>query len=88
MTVYRYLGKALEIMRAEGDFRKWGPLIEKLTPEEQAEVRPWLRDRAKIAQYRQQASKPLPTSDFSKASSSGSRSRGMPKAASTRSRAR
>lgn len=53
MTVYMHLGKALEIIRKESDFRKWGPLIDALTPEEQAEVRPWLRQQARIAQRRQ-----------------------------------
>lgn len=53
--VYRHLSHALRIMRQEPDFTKWGPLIDQLTPEEQAEVRPWLRDRARIALYRRQA---------------------------------
>lgn len=88
MSVYRHLGKALEIMRSQPDWRQWGPLIDKLTPEEQAEVRPWLRDRAKIAQYRQQGTKASPISDFSKASAISSRSRGVPKVSSTRSRGR
>lgn len=53
MTVYMFLGKALEIIRKEPDYRKWGPLIDALKPEEQAEVRPWLRHQARIAQRRQ-----------------------------------
>lgn len=85
MTVYHHLHLALRIMRQEGDFRKWGPLIDALTPEQQAEVRPWLRDRARIAQSRQQGTRTVPTSDFSKASSTGSRYSGKPKGGSTRS---
>lgn len=85
MSVYLHLHHALRIMRQEGDYRKWGPLIDALTPEQQAEVRPWLRDRVRIAQYRQQDTKTVPTSDFSKASSTGSRSIGKTKAGSTRS---
>lgn len=59
MTVYHHLHHALRIMRQEGDFRKWGPLIDALTPEQQAEVRPFLRDRARIAQYRQRGTNSL-----------------------------
>lgn len=55
MTVYRFLGKALDIQLRESDWRKWLPLIEALTPEEQAEVRPYLRMQARIAQGREQA---------------------------------
>lgn len=54
MSVTHHLSKALEIQRREPDFRKWLPLIEALTPEEQDEVRPYLRMQAKIAQGRQQ----------------------------------
>lgn len=54
MTVTKHLGKALEIQRREADWRKWLPLIEALTLEEQAEVRPYLRMQAKIAQGREQ----------------------------------
>lgn len=83
--IYHHLHHALRIMRQESDWRKWGPLIDALAPEQQAEVRPFLRDRARIAQYRQQGTKTVPTSDFSKVSSTGSRSSGKPKAGSTRS---
>jgi hypothetical protein len=61
MTVYMFLGKALEIIRKESDFRKWGPLIDALTPEEQAEVRPWLRQQARIAQRRQRDMRVIPS---------------------------
>ena len=47
MTVYRHLTHALRIMRSEPDIQKWGPLIDALTPEQQAECRPWLRVQAK-----------------------------------------
>lgn len=68
MTLTRFLGKALEIQRRESDWRKWLPLIEALTPEEQAEVRPYLRMQAKIAQGREQATNTsaLSTSPISK----------------------
>lgn len=61
MSVTRHLGRALEIQIKEPDWRKWGPLIEALTPEEQAEVRPYLRMQARIAQGRTstKASAPL-----------------------------
>ncbi|MDQ7996076.1 MAG: hypothetical protein AAGC76_09505 [Luteibacter sp.] len=49
MTVYLHLGHAIRIMRQESDIRKWGALIDALTPEQQAEVRPWLRVQAKLA---------------------------------------
>lgn len=55
MTFYKHLGRALEIQIKESDWRKWLPLIEALTPEEQAEVRPYLRMQARIAQGREQA---------------------------------
>jgi hypothetical protein len=51
--IYHHLAHALAIMRKESDYRKWGPLIDALTPEQQAEVRPWLRVQAKIAQRRE-----------------------------------
>jgi hypothetical protein len=54
VTVYKHLGKALDIQIKESDWRKWLPLIEALTPEEQAEVRPYLRMQARIAQGRAQ----------------------------------
>ncbi len=52
MSVTKHLGLALDIQRKEPDWRKWLPLIEALAPEEQAEVRPYLRMQAKIAQRR------------------------------------
>ena len=52
MTVYHHLSKALDIQRREPDYRRWGLLIDALTPEEQAEVRPYLRMQARIAQGR------------------------------------
>lgn len=55
MSVTRHLGKAVEIQRREPDWRNWLPLIEALTLEEQAEVRPYLRMQARIAQGREQA---------------------------------
>jgi hypothetical protein len=55
MSVYKHLSRALDIQRRESDWRRWGPLIDALTPEEQAEVRPYLRMQAKIAQGRAQA---------------------------------
>lgn len=48
MTVYHHLTHALRIMRIEPDYRKWGPLIDALTPEQQAECRPWLREEARM----------------------------------------
>jgi len=54
MTVYHHLGKALAIIRREPDFMKWGPLIDALTPEEQAECRPWLRMQARLAKRRRE----------------------------------
>lgn len=68
MTVYHHLSHALRIMRQEPDWRKWGPLIDALTPEQQAEVRPWLRERAEIAKYRAQGTRTTPPTDFKKAS--------------------
>jgi len=64
VSVYMHLGKALEIIRKESDFRKWGPLIDALTPEEQAEVRPWLRQQARIAQRRARDTKATPTNSL------------------------
>jgi hypothetical protein len=55
MTVYKHLGRAPEIQIQESDWRKWLPLIEALTLEEQAEVRPYLRMQSRIAQGREQA---------------------------------
>ena len=52
MSVTKHLSRALDIQRKEPDWRRWAPLIEALTPEEQAEVRPYLRMQAKIAQGR------------------------------------
>jgi hypothetical protein len=52
MTVYRHLSHALRILRTQPDRTQWGPLIDLLTPEEQAEVRPWLRERYRIAEAR------------------------------------
>lgn len=68
MTVYTHLHHALRIMRQEPNFRRWGPLIDALTPEQQAEVRPWLREREEIAQSRRQATRTTPPMDFKKAS--------------------
>jgi hypothetical protein len=45
MTVYHHLEHAL---RTESDYTKWGPLIDALTPEQQAEVRPWLREEVRM----------------------------------------
>jgi hypothetical protein len=52
MTVYKFLGHAIRVMRTEPDIKKWGALIDALTPDQQAEVRPWLRVQAKIAMLR------------------------------------
>jgi hypothetical protein len=54
MTIYYHLGKALEIIRKEPDFMKWGPLIDALKPEEQAECRQWLRMQARLAKRRRE----------------------------------
>lgn len=54
MTVYHHLTHALRIMRTEPDYTKWGPLLDMLTPEAQAECRPWLREEVRM--------KRLPTS--------------------------
>jgi len=70
VSVYKHLGLALAIMRKESDYRKWSPLIDALTPEQQAEVRPWLRERAEIARSRRQATKGTPPIGFNKASRS------------------
>jgi len=48
MTVYHHLTHALRIMRIEPDYTKWGPLLDKLTPEAQAECRPWLREEVRM----------------------------------------
>jgi hypothetical protein len=48
--VYQHLGHALAIMRAEPNYRKWGPLIEALPAEARDEVREWLRDQARLLQ--------------------------------------
>lgn len=67
MTVYLHLGHALRIIRTEPDFNKWAPLIDALTPEEQAEVRPWLRERVRIAKARASRVSVMPRSEpFSK----------------------
>lgn len=84
--IYHHLHHALRIMRQESDWRKWGPLIDALTTEQQNEVRPWLRERAEIAKSRARATNPLQTSNFSKGSSTGSRSSAMPKGSSISSR--
>ena len=47
MSVYRHLGRAIEIMRREPDPMKWGPMIDRLSEEEQVECRTWLREQAK-----------------------------------------
>jgi hypothetical protein len=61
MAVYHHLEHALRIMRTEPDYRKWGPLIDALTPDQQAEVRPWLRVQAKIAMRRERDMKAIAT---------------------------
>jgi hypothetical protein len=48
MTVYHHLAHALRIMRIEPDYTKWGPLLDMLTPEAQAECRPWLREEVRM----------------------------------------
>lgn len=40
--VYLHLGHALRIMKAEPDYRKWGPLIGALPDDAREEVRAWL----------------------------------------------
>lgn len=70
MTVYHFLEHALRIMRSEADWRKWGPLIDALTPEQQAEVRPWLRVQATIAKRRERDTKATAT-PISPAASNG-----------------
>lgn len=57
MTVYHHLEHALRIMRSEPEWRKWGPLIDALTPDQQAEVRPWLRVQATMAKRRERDTK-------------------------------
>jgi hypothetical protein len=70
MTVYRHLTHALRIMRIEPDFRKWGPLIDALTPEQQEECRTWLREEARMKRMPAQ----LPASRVSPPASSRSNS--------------
>ena len=85
MTVYHHLSHALRIMREQPDPMEWGPLIDALTPEQQAEVRPWLRERFRIAQARalarsSKASRPASSPAFSTGRETTSR---RPKAAKT-----
>lgn len=60
MTVYRHLGRAIEIMRREPDPTKWGPMIDRLSEEEQAECRPWLREQAKRVLRIRRSTAPFP----------------------------
>jgi len=62
MTVYKYLEHALRIMRTQPDIQKWPPLIDALTPEQQAECRPWLREQARLMlrRARQQGTSVIP----------------------------
>jgi len=55
MTVYHHLTHALRIMAIEPDFKKWGPLIDALTPEQQDECRVWLRQEAAMSKSRARA---------------------------------
>lgn len=64
MTVYHHLAHALRIMREEADWRNWGQLIDALTPEQQAEVRPWLRQEAQRRGGRPPASKAFQPPSF------------------------
>lgn len=75
MTVYHFLSFALDIMRRESDFRKWGPLIEALPPEAQDEVRTWLRQEARMSKHRAraQATSPSPTRTLAEFSKTGKR---------------
>lgn len=59
--IYHHLHHALRIMRQQADFREWGPMIDALPAEAQDEVRTFLRDRARIALYRQQGTRSLAT---------------------------
>ena len=40
--VYLHLDHALRILKAEPDYRKWGPLIERVPDTARDEVRDWL----------------------------------------------
>lgn len=40
--LYRHLGHAMRILKTEPDYRKWGPLIERVPAGARAEVRGWL----------------------------------------------
>gem|GEM_PF-4817970 len=73
MTVYRHLTHAMAIMRREPDYRKWGPMIDALTPEEQAECRSWLRVQAEMARARQRARASKASRPASSAGSSSGR---------------
>lgn len=76
MTVYQHLGYALRIIQQESDWRKWGPMIDALTPDQQEECRPWLRMQAKLAQRRERdsrASQPTAFPPSSKSRAPGSR---------------
>lgn len=78
MTLYHHLSHAIRIMGEEADYRNWGPLIDALTPEQQAEVRPWLRERVRLilsgARARASKASPPPSSPGS-STRPGTRSR-------------
>jgi hypothetical protein len=68
VSVCFHLSRAMEIMRRQPDPMQWGALIDALTPEEQAEVRPYLRMQAKLVLRRRQATSTSQTQPFTKAS--------------------
>jgi len=68
MTVYHHLGRAIEIMRREPDPMKWGPMIERLSQDEQAECRPWLREQAKRVLRTRRDTAQVPSQIFGRAS--------------------
>lgn len=68
MTVYRHLGRAIEIMRREPDPMKWGMMIDRLSAEEQAECRPWLREQAKRVLRIRRITAQFPPTAFGRAS--------------------
>lgn len=66
MPLYTHLSHALTIMRAEPDYRKWGPLIEAVPECARQEVRDWLHQEATKRQLagRQQRPAQPPAEQF------------------------
>ena len=57
MPTYHHLEHALALMRAEKNWRLWGPLIERIPEHAREECRAWLREEAKRRQLRERASR-------------------------------